>query len=187
MADDQETYPMPAHGWTCFHCGETFTTPGAARDHFGFDPSHDPGCRIKLGAERGLLMALRKAEQELSEAWRAIHEESTEAAIAYYAQQTRHRAQLMTVEEHGYERGLRDGLNKSESPVMQALSKLSFAGTSPHLHVAPKGLALEIGFANGDDAKAALDALATALVEYRRSIGSESRAEQSEARSEPAA
>lgn len=188
MADDQETYPKPPHGWTCFHCGETFTTPGAARDHFGFDPSHDPGCRIKLGAERGLLMALRKAEQQLSEAWRAIHEESTEAAIAYYAQQTRHRAQLMTVEEHGYERGLRDGLNKSENPLMQALARSSFATTMPRpSRSAPKGRALEIGFANGDDADAALEALALALLDYRRAIGSESRAEQSEARSEPAA
>lgn len=25
-----ETYPMPKHGWTCFHCGETFTTVGSA-------------------------------------------------------------------------------------------------------------------------------------------------------------
>ena len=103
-----ETYPKPEHGWTCFHCGETFTTPESARDHFGFDPSADPGCIIKLGAERGLLMALRKAEAEIADAWAAIHEESTEAARAYHAQQTRHRAQLMAAEEAGYERGLYD-------------------------------------------------------------------------------
>lgn len=107
-AEGPDAYEKPPHGWTCFHCGETFTTPGAARDHFGFDPSDDPGCRIKAGAERGLLMALRKAEKELAEAWRAIHDESTEAAKAYYAQQTRHRAQLMAAEEAGYERGLYD-------------------------------------------------------------------------------
>lgn len=29
------TYTPPAHGWTCFHCGETFKTPGTARLHFG--------------------------------------------------------------------------------------------------------------------------------------------------------
>lgn len=28
-------YLKPEHGWTCFHCGETFTTPGSARDHWG--------------------------------------------------------------------------------------------------------------------------------------------------------
>ena len=60
-----DTYPMPAHGWTCFHCGETFTTPGSARDHFGCEPCADPACRIKVGEERGLVMALRKAEKEL--------------------------------------------------------------------------------------------------------------------------
>lgn len=61
-----DTYNTPPHGWTCFHCGDTFTTPGAARDHFGFNPSSDPACRIKVGAERGLLMALRKAEALLA-------------------------------------------------------------------------------------------------------------------------
>ncbi|MEE8059407.1 MAG: hypothetical protein V3T17_16460 [Pseudomonadales bacterium] len=35
------TYKFPAHGWTCFHCGETFTAVGAARDHFGADPMAD--------------------------------------------------------------------------------------------------------------------------------------------------
>ena len=55
----------PALGWTCFHCGETFTTPGEARDHFGCDQTDDPACRIKTGDERGLVMALRKAEAEI--------------------------------------------------------------------------------------------------------------------------
>jgi hypothetical protein len=104
-----ETYQMPAHGWTCFHCGETFKTPGGARDHFGFDPSSEPGCRIKVGAERGLLKALRKAEVDLAEAWTAIHSESTEASKAYLAQAHRHGTQILAAEEAGYERGLADG------------------------------------------------------------------------------
>ena len=116
----RDTFTMPVHGFTCFHCGETFTTPGSARDHFGFDPSADPACRIKIGAERGLVMALRKVEKELSDAWRAIHEESTEAAKAYYAQQTRHRQQLMVAEEAGYERGLADGLNHLKGQTDEA-------------------------------------------------------------------
>lgn len=33
------TYTAPEHGWTCFHCGETFKTPDAARLHFGQAPS----------------------------------------------------------------------------------------------------------------------------------------------------
>ena len=61
----RDTYPHPQHGWTCYHCGETFTTPGSARDHFGESPAAVAGCIIKVGEERGLLMALRKAEAEL--------------------------------------------------------------------------------------------------------------------------
>jgi hypothetical protein len=63
-----DTYKMPAHGWTCFHCGETFTTPGSARDHFGETPGAQPGCalRVQPGLERSQLMALRKCEGVLS-------------------------------------------------------------------------------------------------------------------------
>lgn len=104
----RDFYQKPEHGWTCFHCGETFTTLGTARDHFGFDPSAEPGCRIKVGAERGLLMALRKAEKECADAWFAIHNETTDAAKAYYAASARHQEQLRTAEEAGYERGIRD-------------------------------------------------------------------------------
>lgn len=114
-----DTYPKPEHGWTCFHCGETFTTPGSARDHFGFEPSADPACRIKIGTERGLVMALRKAELELSDAWGLIHNEGTEAAKAYFAQTTRHRAQIMAAEEAGYERGLADAAQQAREQGRQ--------------------------------------------------------------------
>ena len=39
-----ETYQMPEHGWTCFHCGATFEQPNAARDHFGYDIEAMPSC-----------------------------------------------------------------------------------------------------------------------------------------------
>lgn len=63
-----DTYPAPAHGWTCFHCGETFKGSAAAALHFGAVPSREPACLIK--GERGLLMALRDAEQERDE-WKS--------------------------------------------------------------------------------------------------------------------
>lgn len=107
MADD--TYPMPAHGWTCFHCGENFTTPGGARNHFGFDPSSDPACIIKLGAERGLVGQIRKCEDEISSLVFALHNESAEGIKAMRAQTSRHAAQITTAEEAGYEKGLSDG------------------------------------------------------------------------------
>ena len=101
-----ETYSKPSHGWTCFHCGETFTTFGGARDHFGFDPSADPGCKIKLGSERGLLMVLRKSEKDAADAWSALHSESSDFAKAYHTAVDRHREQLTTAEEAGFERGV---------------------------------------------------------------------------------
>ncbi len=112
MPDEIEYYTKPEHGWTCFHCGETFTTAGMAEDHFGFSPACEPACRVKCGAERGLVMALRKSEQAMFEAWEIIHSESSEIERAMRAQAARHDEQLQTVEELGYERGLRAGLRR---------------------------------------------------------------------------
>ncbi len=64
----EDTYSMPSDGWVCFHCGERFTTPGAARDHFGERPDDGLACRIKAGEERGLVMALRRSQAETVEA-----------------------------------------------------------------------------------------------------------------------
>ena len=58
------TYPMPEHGWTCFHCGETFMKPGEANDHFGHRPGLSIACRL---TKKNGLMELRKAEAALPE------------------------------------------------------------------------------------------------------------------------
>lgn len=77
--------------------------------------------RVSLGAERGLLMALRKAEDECRRAWAAVHEETTDAHRAMHAMQSRHADALQQAEEAGYERGLRDA--RRETPnVMSASS-----------------------------------------------------------------
>jgi hypothetical protein len=41
---DYDTYPMPEHGWTCFHCGQTFHNPGSAEEHFGEHPRSVAAC-----------------------------------------------------------------------------------------------------------------------------------------------
>lgn len=41
------TYPAPADGWVCFHCGERFLSPGDALDHFGHRPVAVPACDLK--------------------------------------------------------------------------------------------------------------------------------------------
>jgi hypothetical protein len=107
MSDD--THADIPRSWTCFHCDETFTTVEDARNHFGFDIASDPACRIKIGAERGLVAALRRAEQDAADAWARLHNESGDAVVAYAAAVTRHSEQLRTVEEAGYEKGLADG------------------------------------------------------------------------------
>lgn len=112
-----DTYAAPEHGWTCFHCGETFTTVGSARDHFGAAPDATPGCmvRVALGGERGLLSALRRAEEECRKAWEAVYNESTEAHKAMYAMQTRHTHALEQAEQAGYERGMAESRRQNHA------------------------------------------------------------------------
>mgnify|MGYP003385712531 CR=1 FL=1 len=100
------TYQKPAHGWTCFHCGETFTTTGSAQDHFGKTPQARPGCEMKviLGGERGLLSALRRTEDQLAR-WQ---NEETDLHKMLAREQSRHGDALMAAEEAGYARGLND-------------------------------------------------------------------------------
>ena len=62
---DGELYPMPASGWTCFHCGETFFSIGTARDHFGHDPDATPACRLSPEHVRLELRRYRFLETEL--------------------------------------------------------------------------------------------------------------------------
>lgn len=125
-----DTYNMPEHGWTCFHCGETFTTPGAAREHFGPTPNAEPGCVIKVqpGGERGLLNALRKAESELA----AYRNEDQALAREIAAMQSRHYDALMSAEEAGYARGLRDFMKveQQRDELLTALKKCKSAAHS---------------------------------------------------------
>lgn len=99
-----DTYPIPAHGWTCFFCGETFHTAAEARDHFGGEMISDAACRIKISEEGGLVMALRRAEAQLAR----YHAEDSDTDRAMYRMQAEHDAALRRAEEKGYERGLRD-------------------------------------------------------------------------------
>jgi hypothetical protein len=75
--EPEEFNERPPHGWTCFHCGETFTNAGSARDHFGGDPDSVPGCvlKVQLGGERGMLMAMRRLEEGLADIRFALNDE----------------------------------------------------------------------------------------------------------------
>ena len=90
-----DTYPMPVHGWRCFHCGDHF--PGTdeglndAREHFGPDPAWTPICveRMQLDTTE-ILTRMRSAEltaQHAIEACRHAEEiaEGINGAIAELA------------------------------------------------------------------------------------------------------
>lgn len=90
--------------WRCFHCGDVFTDPKAARDHFGSDLTEEPACKIKA-ADGGLIRALRDMHWQL----RGYQEEDTDLhrQIAGFA--CDHGRAVRDAEELGYARGLRDG------------------------------------------------------------------------------
>lgn len=59
------TYVPPEHGWTCFHCGETFMHENAARYHFGALPEATPGCLMRMQeGEHSLQRKIRWLEAE---------------------------------------------------------------------------------------------------------------------------
>lgn len=73
-ASEEEYRAVP---WRCFHCNETFTTPGAAADHFGKYVDSIPGCvlKVQLGDERGWLMELRRLQEENAHLREQMNEE----------------------------------------------------------------------------------------------------------------
>lgn len=96
------------HGWTCFHCGETFMTIADAKRHFGTDQSDDPGCLLKLqGGETGLLEILRCRERELER----YRDEDSDKDREMYSMKADHSRALIDAEQKGYDKGLRDGCN----------------------------------------------------------------------------
>lgn len=114
---DEDHYAMPAHGWTCFHCGETFKTPGSARDHFGFDPSCDPACRIKRGDERILVKAFRALEAKYQKLLEDTCDEQGKVAQEFYGLGAAHASKERRAEELGYSRGLRDARAERLDPT----------------------------------------------------------------------
>ncbi len=83
MSANADTYMQPEHGWTCFHCGETFHIEAQARGHFGSDVQGEPMCVMRANAfarfprnEWPLMYRLRELEAEVAALRRdAQHEE----------------------------------------------------------------------------------------------------------------
>jgi hypothetical protein len=107
----KDVFPPPAHGWTCFHCDETFCIVALAMDHFGVDQGAEPACKIKVGDERNLVSRIRDLEAQLAR-YRA---EDSDTDRAMYRMQAEHLVALRRAEEAGYERGMRDALAQLEA------------------------------------------------------------------------
>lgn len=101
---EQDTYPAPEHGWTCFHCGETFTHPNAARLHFGASIHDEPKCQISAHRLRAMENELRRYREEDTDLHRALAAKSAEMARA-----------VREAEEKGYARALEDAKKYPET------------------------------------------------------------------------
>lgn len=52
----QDALVEPAHGWTCFHCGEVFRARQAAQDHFGLTECEPPACvQVLTESEKAII------------------------------------------------------------------------------------------------------------------------------------
>jgi hypothetical protein len=108
----RDTYPAPPHGWTCFHCGETFMHPNAARLHFGASITDEPKCQISAHRLRAMEDELRRYRDEDTDLHRQLRSMETDHAVA-----------LRREEEKGYARGLRDARAESRSIAAEAAWK----------------------------------------------------------------
>jgi hypothetical protein len=84
-----DTYMAPSHGWTCFHCGETFHVEAQARGHFGPTPEAEPACLIRAGAVARVprsdwpdIYLLRELEAEIE---RLRNNAASDFSETYYA------------------------------------------------------------------------------------------------------
>lgn len=98
-----DTYEAPAHGWTCFHCGETFLAQSEARIHFGETIDAEPACRLNK-SERKLAGTVRYLEAQLAR----YRVQDSDADREFYAMQSRHVVELREAEEKGFARGVAD-------------------------------------------------------------------------------
>ena len=101
-----DTFNVPEHGFTCFHCGDTFHTVKSAREHFGNDINDEPGCVLKLmGGDKGLLGLVRLQYAKLDQ----YRMEDQPIMRELYSLGAKHSRELIEAEQKGYDRGLSDG------------------------------------------------------------------------------
>lgn len=101
----------PANLWRCFHCDEVFYSRETAAEHFGYDESCTPACKLS-GTARHLVSIIRDQEREL----RSYRSEDTKLLRAIWSMEADNRQALIREEEKGYNRGVRDATDHPTSP-----------------------------------------------------------------------
>lgn len=102
-----DTYMPPEHGWTCFHCGETFMHENPARNHFGGSIDAVPGCILRMQpGEHALLRKIRWLEAQNRELLQRQSEEDTKLHREIHRIKAEHETALRREEEQGFLRGL---------------------------------------------------------------------------------
>lgn len=75
--------PLRSHGWTCFHCGDTFKTPETAMEHFGPTPDVTPECvDLTTSSYQDLVRRTREAEHTMRRAIDERNRALDEAEVA---------------------------------------------------------------------------------------------------------
>lgn len=93
-----------AAGWRCFHCGEVFTDPKAAANHFGVDHIGDETLCQMAQVDGGIAKVIADLAEELQR----YRSEDNTSYREFYALGADHRAALIKEEQKGYDRGLAD-------------------------------------------------------------------------------
>lgn len=97
---------MSRKSWRCFHCGDLFTNPRHAAEHFGIDQFQTPGCVAVLrDGENHLLKRILELEYELL----GYRHEDSDIIRWQMAKNAEHATELRCEGEKGYARGLADG------------------------------------------------------------------------------
>lgn len=89
--------------WKCFHCGDVFTNPKHAAEHFGQGESDIVACKLKH-SEGHLVTLIRKLESELS----SYRRDDSHILRAWMAKEAEHAQALIREEEKGFSRGVAD-------------------------------------------------------------------------------
>lgn len=110
--------------WRCFHCDEVFTDRPAAFLHFGYDEGKLPACLVK--GDIGLLQAWRDAEAQADEHLHVLHHENTETLRAYHALQHRSSKVTSTLEQNGYDKGVKEARDEQREVLNQMVGALQF-------------------------------------------------------------